>query len=54
MNQPLVDQKQCLERHRPYLMLLTRAHLSRQHPASCRWTEGLATPPLGLNVVKFV
>lgn len=32
MNQPLVDQKQCLERHRPYLMFLARGHLSRHHP----------------------
>ena len=33
MNQPLVDQKQWLERHRPYLTLLARAHLRRHHPA---------------------
>ena len=33
MNEPLVDQKQWLERHRPYLTLLARAHLNRNHPA---------------------
>ena len=33
MNQPLMDQEQWLERHRPYLTLLARAHLNPRHPA---------------------
>ncbi len=33
MNQPLLDQEQWLERHRPYLSLLAHAHLNRRHSA---------------------
>ena len=33
MNQSLADQDQWLERHRPYLTLLARAHLSPRHQA---------------------
>ena len=33
MNQPLADHGQSLERHRPYLTLLARAHLNPRHPA---------------------
>ena len=33
MNQPLLDQEQWLERHRPYLTLLAHAHLNRRHSA---------------------
>ena len=32
MNQPLADQGLWLERHRPYLCLLARAHLNPRHP----------------------
>ena len=33
MNQPLLDQEQWLERHRPYLTLLAHVHLNRHHSA---------------------
>ena len=33
MNQPRVDQEQCLDRHRSYLTLLVRSHLNRRHSA---------------------
>ena len=33
MNQPLLDQEQWLERHRPYLTLLAHAHLNRRYSA---------------------
>ncbi len=33
MHPPLADQDQWLERHRPYLTLLARAHLNPRHPA---------------------
>ena len=33
MNEPRVDQEQCLDRHRPYLTLLVRSHLNRRHSA---------------------
>lgn len=33
MSQQFADQGQWLERHRPYLTLLARAHLNRRHPS---------------------